>query len=229
MGTPLRHRPLRLGARLFASSARMLRWVVPTFVVLTILADLRFPEAEPGGWWPLTINILMWFVAVTAGLKLHTNLSLHLSQGVTRSEYIKGYAIHGLLVTAAMTALATAGFVGEHALMTATGSPEESWGGALAAGLRYLVVTPIYFFAGAAIGALGTRYGGNPAAVLGVVILPAGAIYAGTLTIEFFELTIDADSWSLAAWAGGSAALIAVLIAAYALTLRTIPLRPKAG
>ncbi|GAB4002759.1 hypothetical protein GCM10029992_41870 [Glycomyces albus] len=65
--------------------------------------------------------------------------------------------------------------------------------------------------------------------MLGVVIIPACAIYAGTLTIEFFELSIDADRWSIAAWAGGSAALIAVLVAAYALTLRTIPVKAKAG
>lgn len=229
MGSPLRHRHLRLGVRLFVSSARWFRWFIPAFAVLALLADLRFPDAEPDGWWILAINILMWFVAITAGLKVSTNLSLYLSQGVTRREYIKAHALHGLLATAAMAALATAGFLCEHALLTAVASPVGSWGDALVSGLRYLVVTPIYFFAGAALGALGTRYGGNPAAVLGVVIVPACAIYAGTLSIEFFELSLDADRWSIAAWIGGSAALTAILVAAYALTLRTIPVRAKAG
>ncbi|GAB4002753.1 hypothetical protein GCM10029992_41850 [Glycomyces albus] len=49
--------------------------------MLTVLADLRFPDAEPSGWWTVTINILMWFVAITAGLKVHSNLSIYLSRG----------------------------------------------------------------------------------------------------------------------------------------------------
>ncbi|GAB4002756.1 hypothetical protein GCM10029992_41860 [Glycomyces albus] len=81
---------------------------------------------------------------------------------MTRREYIKGHAIHGLLATAAMAALATAGFLGEHALLTTVTSPDGSWGDALVSGLRYLVVTPLYFFAGAALGALGTRFEAAP-------------------------------------------------------------------
>lgn len=229
METRLRNRPWRLGMHLFTSSVCWIRWAILSGVALTLLADLRFPEAEIGGWWSLTVNILMWFVAVTAGIRLHANLALNLSRGVTRREYILAYAAFGLLTTAAMTVLATAGFLGEHAVLSAVAAPVETWGGSLAAGLRYLVVTPIYFFAGAAIAALGTRFGSNPAAFSAVVIVPAGAIYAGALSIEFFELSIDSASWSFVAWAGGSAALIVAMVATYAMTLRTIPIRSRAS
>ena len=229
METDLRHRSLRLASHLFTASVHWLRWSIASLIVLTVVADLWFLDVQPEGWWAVTISILMWFVAVGAGVKLHSDLSVQLARGVTRREYTLGFAVFGVWTAIAMALLAAVGFLGEHALLSAGGSAEGTWGGALAQGARYLVVTPIYFFAGTAIGAVGTRFGGNPAAAAAALIVPAGAVYAGTLTIEFFELTVDTDRWSVAVWASGSAALVAILIAAYSLTLRTIPVRTGAG
>jgi len=223
MTTALAKRRYRLGVSLFLGSARWLRWPLLAWVVLTPILSVVFSSAIEVGLWTVATTTFQWFVAAPAGLWLFTNLSTTLARGVTRRELTVAYLVFGALASLAVTALTIAGFAAEHALYALFDLPVDTWGGTLAAGARYVLVTPVYFFAGTLIGATAARFG-DRAWFTVAVLLGAGGLYTGLLLLEFGELS---GPGRVAAWAVGGIAATAALISASALTLRSIPIRPK--
>nr|BFF26626.1 hypothetical protein GCM10025732_45910 [Glycomyces mayteni] len=98
-----------------------------------------------------------------------------------------------------------------------------TWGDALGNGTRYLLITPIYCFTGALIGAAALRFAGRAWFTLVVLVAAAGQ-YSGVLALEFGYARGGTD---LAGWAGICLAVTAVLVAGLAATLRTVPVRTK--
>lgn len=222
MDTRLAKRRYRLGLRLFTGSVRWLRWPLIGWIVLTPILSVVFISAIETGLWTVAATVFQWFVAVTAGIWIHTNLPGTLARGVTRRELTVAYLVFGALASAATAAVITAGFAAEHALLALTAEPLDTWSGTLASGARYLLITPIYFFTGTLIGALTVRFGGRTW-FTAAVLFAAAAHYAGILALEFGFFGGDA----LLAWAAVSLAVTAVLITALTINLRSIPVAAK--
>lgn len=220
MSTALAKRRYRLGASLLLGSARWLRWPLLSLAAVPVLSVV-FIGALDNGLWSIAASVLQWFVAATAGIWLFTNLPTLLARGVTRRETTVAYLLFGGVASVAVAALATAGFAAEHALLDLFGDPLRPWGETLANGARYLLVTPIYFFAGMFLGAAAMRFGDRTWFTVAVLI-GAGGAYAGVLALEFGDLDGRA-----AAWAATALGVVAVLAAASVLALRSVPVRPK--
>ncbi|GAA1681571.1 hypothetical protein GCM10009830_30900 [Glycomyces endophyticus] len=219
----LARRRYRLGLSLFLGSARWLRWIVPAWVVLTPLLSLLFSDAVETGLWRITATVFQWFVASVAGMWFYQNLPGTIARGVTRREVTTAYLIFGVLASVATAALVTAGALAEHALLTAFAEPADTWAGTLATGARYLVITPIYFFTGALIGASAIRFGGGNLFTI-IVLVAASGHYAGILALEF---EFFGTGGGLALWLGVCLAVIAVLVAGVVAVVRTIPVRSR--
>jgi hypothetical protein len=223
MDTRLAKRRYRFGWRLFTGAANWLAIWLAAGLVLVPLAAVLLAEVIETGLWSIAASVLQWFAAATAGTVIHTNLATWISRGCTRREITVAYAVFGALATVALTALVTAGFAVEHALLELAGDASRTWGESVGMGVRYLAITPIYFFAGAFIGVAAARFGGRTW-FTAAILFGAAALYAGVLALEFDVL---GGGWHLAAWTGVALAVTAVLVAAYALALRSIPISAK--
>ncbi|MEU6248685.1 hypothetical protein [Glycomyces sp. NPDC047010] len=221
--TALTGRRYRLGLAIALGAARPLRWILLAWIVLTPVMSLLLADVIETGLWLITATVFQWFVASAAGRWLYANLPGVLSRGVTRRELTTAYLVFGAIASLATTAIVTAGFAAEHALLTAAGNATGTWGGALADGARYLLITPIYCFTGALIGAAALRFAGSTLFTLVVLVAAAGQ-YTGVLALEFGFFD---GGGNLAAWAGICLAVTAVLVAGLAATLRTAPVRAK--
>ncbi|RRS00810.1 hypothetical protein [Glycomyces terrestris] len=221
MSTALAKRRYRFGAGLFLGSVRWLRWVLLAWIVLTPALSVVLADVIETGLWPITATVFQWFVACTAGIMLYQGLPGTLANGVTRREITTAYLVFGALATAGTAAAVTTGFAAEHALLAAFGEPAGSWTADLAAGARYLLITPIYFFTGALIGAAALRFGGSHW-FSAIVLVAAAGHYAGVLALEF---GFSGGAGMVAAWAAIGLAVIAILIAATVAALRDIPVR----
>ncbi|SDD67900.1 hypothetical protein [Glycomyces harbinensis] len=223
MSTALAKRRYRIGVSLFLGSGRWLRWPLLLWAVGAPIASVLFINVVETGLWTITATVFQWFVAVTAGGWVYTNLPTLISRGVTRREITVAYIIFGILGSIAVATLTTVGFAAEHALLDLFGDPLGTWGGDLANGARYFLITPIYFFTGAFIGASAMRFGGRPWFVV-VLIIAASGHYAGVLFLEFGYFT---DPRSLLVWAAMALGVIAILVAASSATLRSVPIQAK--
>jgi hypothetical protein len=112
-------------------------------------------------------------------------------------------------------------------MLALVAEPLDTWGEALAKGARYLLISPVYCFAGAAVIALALRIGKQAAFVAALFLLFPALVFAGTLSIEFFDYGLDAGTWAFATWLGTGLAFLAVLVATVALSLRSIAIHPK--
>ncbi|MFB9661397.1 hypothetical protein ACFQS3_01615 [Glycomyces mayteni] len=216
-------RRYRLGLGIALGAARWLRWIGLAWIVLTPLLSVLLVNAIETGLWAITATVFQWFVASAAGRWLYANLPAAISRGVTRRELTTALLVFGTLASIATTAVVTAGFAAEHALLSAAGEPLGTWGDALGNGTRYLLITPIYCFTGALIGAAALRFAGRAWFTLVVLVAAAGQ-YSGVLALEFGYARGGTD---LAGWAGICLAVTAVLVAGLAATLRTVPVRTK--
>ncbi|WP_030156693.1 hypothetical protein [Glycomyces sp. NRRL B-16210] len=223
MTTALARRRYRLGLSLFLGSARWLRWPLLCWIVLTPIASAVFIDAVDQGLWRIAASVFQWFVAATAGIWLASNLPTLLARGITRREITVAYLLFGLLASIASVAITIGGFAAEHALLALTSEPLGTWGETLTIGLRYLLVTPVYFFAGAFIGAAAARFGDKGWFTVAVLV-GSGALYVGLLALEFGDLD---GSGRLAAFLAGGIGATAALCVATALALRSIPVRAK--
>jgi hypothetical protein len=222
MDTRLAKRRYRFGWRLFTGSVRWLRWPLIGWIALTPIFSAVFLSAIETGLWTISATVFQWFVAVTAGIWIHTNLPGTLARGVTRRELTVAYLVFGALASVATAAVITAGFAAEHALLALTAEPLDTWSGTLASGARYLLITPIYFFTGTLIGALTVRFAGRTWFTAAVLFASAGH-YAGILALEFGFF----GGGALLAWAAVAVAVTAVLITALTINLRSIPVAAK--
>ncbi|MCD0446717.1 hypothetical protein LO763_24160 [Glycomyces sp. A-F 0318] len=223
MSTALAKRRYRIGVSLFLGSGRWLRWPLLLWVVAVPILSVVFSGALETGLWSISTSVFQWFVAITAGGWIYTNLPVLIARGVTRREATVAYLLFGGLAAVAVAVLATAGSVAEHALLDLFGDPFGTWGEAVAAGARYVLITPIYFFTGAFIGASAVRFNGSTLFTVIVLVASTGH-YAGVLALEFGLFGGDG---LLAAWAAISLGVIAILAAASALILRSIAVQPK--
>jgi hypothetical protein len=223
MDTRLAKRRYRFGLGLFTGSVRWLRWPLLGWIVLTPILSVVFISAIETGLWTISATVFQWFVAVTAGIWIFTNLPGTLARGVTRRELTVAYLVFGALASVATAAVITAGFAAEHAMLALTADRAGAWGETLASGARYLLITPIYFFTGTYIGALAVRFGGRTWFTASVLLAAAGH-YAGILALEF---GFFGDDGLVVAWAAVALAVTAVLITAVALLLRSIPVAAK--
>lgn len=223
MDSALAQRRFRFGWRLFTGSIRWLRWPLLAWIVLTPIASVIAISAIETGLWSVAATVFQWFVAVTAGIWIFTNLPGTLARGVTRRELTVAFLVFGALASTATAAVITAGFAAEHALLAQFAQPLGTWDETLASGARYLLITPIYFFTGAYIGALAARFSGKTWFTVALLFAAAGH-YAGVLALEF---GFFGNEDLVLAWAAIALAVSAVLITALTLTLRSIPIRPK--
>ncbi|MDA1359851.1 hypothetical protein O1R50_09470 [Glycomyces luteolus] len=226
MNAALANRRYRFGRRLFTGAVSWLRWWLISGIVLVPALSAVFAEVFELGLWSVTAAVLQWFAAGTAGMMLYANLPVWISRGCTRREITVAYAVFGTLATVGLAAYLTAGFAAEHALLALAAEPPTSLGEALGSGARYLAITPIYFFAGTLIAALATRFGGDNR-FTAAVLFGAGALYAAILYLEFNDAWFEPGG-PTAVWAAAALALTAVLIAANAAALRSVPIRAKA-
>jgi hypothetical protein len=217
----LANRRYRLGVSLFLGSGRWLRWPLLLWVGAVPIASVVFMNAIEVGLWTISASVFQWFVASTAGIWIFTNLPALLSRGVTRREVTVAYLVFGALGCVAVGVLTTAGYAAEHALLDLFGDPLGTWDETLASGARYLLITPIYFFTGMFLGATATRFG-DKGWFTAAVLVGAAGLYAGVLALEFADI-----DGRVALWAAGALAVTAVLIAASALALRSVPVRAK--
>ncbi len=225
MTTALANRRYRLGLSLFIGTVRWLRWYLLGWIVLTPILSVVFSSAIETGLWSITASVFQWFVAATAGIWIFSNLPSTLARGVTRRELTVAYLVFGALASVATAAATTAGFAAEHALLALVAEPAGTLGEALGSGARYLLITPIYFFAGTLLGVLAARFSGNTW-FTAAVLVGTGGLYAAVLSLEFNEAWFDPGQ-ALAAWTAAALALTAALVTASALALRTIPIRAK--
>lgn len=225
MTTALGNRRYRFGWRLFTGAATWLRWWLVTAFVLAPAASAVLHSAFEVGLWSIAAAVLQWFAAATAGVMLFANLPVWISRGWTRREITVAYVVFGLLATVALAAYLVAGFVAEHLAVDLVAEPSAGLGEALGSGLRYLAITPIYFFAGTLVAALATRFGGDHRFTAGLLV-GTGALYAATLYLEFNDAWFEPGR-STVAWAAAALALTAALIAACAAAMRSVPIRAK--
>lgn len=223
MTTALAKRRYQIGLRLFLAAVYWLRWPLLCWIVLTPILSAVFSDSLDAGLWRIAASVFQWFVAVAAGISLAANLPAALARGVTRREITVSYLLFGLLASLAATLVITAGFAAEHLLLDLTAEPLGTWSETLTGGARYLLVTPVYFFAGALTGTLASRYGEKGWFTV-AVLFGAGGLYVGLLALEFGDLD---GSGRLAAFLIGGTAATAALGAATALALRSIPIRAK--
>jgi hypothetical protein len=223
MDTRLAIRRYRFGWRLFTGAANWLGiWLAVGLILVPLLA-VTFSDVIETGLWSIAATVLQWFGAATAGTVIYANLPVWIARGCTRREITIAFAVFGVLTTVVLTAFITAGFAAEHALLALTADAPRTWSDTVLMGVRYLAITPIYFFAGTFIGVAAARFGGTvwftPAVLIG-----AAALYAGVLFLEFDVL---GGEWRPVPWAGAALAVTAVLTAAYALALRSLPVSAK--
>jgi hypothetical protein len=219
----LAKRRYRFGWRLFTGATIWLRWWLLTALVLAPIGSMALANVVESGLWPIVATVVQWFTAVTAGLLIYANLPLWISRGCTRREITVAFAVFGALTSVAVAALITAGFAAEHGLLALTADAPRPWGETVELGVRYLLITPVYFFTGTFIGAAAARFGGRPW-FTATVLIGAAVHYAGILALEF---DVFGREWATAPWAGLTLAATAALIAAYALALRSIPVQAK--
>ncbi|MCC3764412.1 hypothetical protein K3N28_15200 [Glycomyces sp. TRM65418] len=222
MDSALAKRRYRFGRRLFTGSAVCFRWWLVATAVLTLPASLVTAQAIETGLWSVAATVLQWFAAAVAGMLIYTNLPVWISRGCTRREITVAFAVFAALTTLALTAYLVAGFAAEHALFALVGDAPRPWSETIGLGARYLLITPIYFFTGTLIGAAAARFAGR-AWFTAAVLIGATGHYAGILALEFGTL----GDWAPAPWAGVALAVTAVLVAACALTLRSVPVQAK--
>lgn len=225
MDTALAKRRYRFGRRLFTGSVRWLRWPLLGWIVLTPILSAVFSSAIETGLWTITATVFQWFVAATAGIWIFTNLPTSLARGLTRRELTVAYLVYGALASIATAAVITAGFAAEHALLAQFAEPAGTWSETLTSGARYLLITPIYFFAGTLLGVLSARFSGDTW-FTAAVLVGTGGLYAAVLFLEFNEAWFDAGP-SQVFWAATAFALTAALISAFAAALRSAPIRGK--
>lgn len=225
MDSSLAKRRYRFGWRLFTSSATWLGIWFAAGIVLVPAATVVFSQAIEIGLWAIAASVLQWFAAATAGTIILANLPMWISRGCTRREITVAFCIFGALTTVAFTAFTTAGFAAEHALLALTSEAPRGWGDTLGMGARYLMITPIYFFAGAFLGAAAARFGGRTWFTVSALVGVAG-LYMVVLPLEFTPL---GDGGRFIPGTGAAVALIAALVVACALTLRSIPVPAKRG
>ncbi|THV30767.1 hypothetical protein [Glycomyces paridis] len=224
MDDALAKRRYRIGLRLSLDALRWMIWplAIGVAVSLVLAAVLALTGAAPdGGVWAVWISIAQWLWGAAAGIRLFAAVPVHLALGVTRRETIAAFGVFGALTTALGVVVAVGGFLAEHAVLLAVADPDGTWGAAALAGTRYLLITPIYFFGGAAIAAAALRFGSGPLPA-GLILILAGALYTGALFLEFAPL---ADALPL--WTGACLVLLAALAAAFDLALRSAPIRPR--
>jgi hypothetical protein len=226
MTTALAKRRYRLGWRLFKGTVLWARLWLLAGAALTLIASAVLATAIETGMWPVAASVLQWFAAVAASGLLYARLPVWISQGWTRREITVGFAVCGVQASVALAAFVTAGFAAEHAVLALIDQAPGTWGDALASGARYLAVTPIYFFSGALIGVLAARFSGA-AWFTAAALVGAALLYTVVLSLEFGVVWFE-GALSPAAWTATALALIAALLAAYASTLRTLPIRAKA-
>lgn len=226
----LGRRRYRLGARMFTTAVRWLRWWLIAALALAVLGGpvIHAVWGANAGAWTATISVLQWFAAITGGMYLHTSLPGLISRGVTRREITAAFLVFGALASAGLAALALTGFAAEHLMLGLVGQPADTWGEVLEKGARYLLIAPAYFFAGALVTASAARIGKEGAFVVVLFLLFPALLIAGTLSLEMFGYTVDAFTWRAAAWAGSGIAFVAALVAALVLVLRSVPV-PKRG
>lgn len=223
MDTALAKRRYRFGRRLFTATAVCLRWWLLGTLALALLGSVVLAQALEIGLWSIAATVLQWFAAGMAGTLVYTNLPVWISRGCTRREITVAFAVFGTLATVALTAYLTAGFAAEHALLALTADAPRPWGETVELGVRYLAITPIYFFTGTFIGAAAARFGGR-AWFTGLVLIGAAAFYTGILSLEFGPIGRELRP---TAWMGVGFAVTAVLIVACALAIRNLPVSAK--
>lgn len=229
MTTALSRRRYRLGLRLFTGAIAWTRYWILIGTVLSIAATAVVAAVRPDfefSTWRFMVSVLQWFPAVTAGIWLYALLPVYISRGLTRREITVAFIVFGVLASAAAGLFAVLGFLAEHAVLDLVAEPLDTWGGALASGARYLLVAPVYVFGATAVSSLAIRIG-DGSALIAVPIALAALVYAGTLVIEFFELTVNSGEWTLLSWIIGGLALSAALVATSSLALRAAPIRAK--
>ncbi|THV38440.1 hypothetical protein [Glycomyces buryatensis] len=229
MSTVLDNRRYRYGLRIFTDVARSSRYWILGALFLCTAATAVTAQIWPGAdfsIWGVAVSILQWFPAALGGVYLFTMLPIMISLGLTRREFTVAFAVFGILAALASALIAIAGALAEHAVLELVAEPLNTWGGDFAAGARYLMIAPIYTLGGMAVSALTIRIG-NGSALLAAPLVLAALIYAGTLMIEFFEVTVNAHDWTFAAWIGSGLVALAALAAVYTLSLRSVPIRPK--
>ncbi|GAA2137103.1 hypothetical protein [Glycomyces algeriensis] len=225
METRLAQRRYRFGWRLFTGATTWLKWWLLTGIVLIPVLSALLADVFELGLWSITAAVLQWFAAGTAGMLLFGNLAVWVSRGCTRREITVAFMLFGVLASVALAAYLTLGFIAEHALMALVDEPPTSFGAALASGVRYLAITPVYCFAGVLVAALATRYGGSGGFTT-AVLFGTGALYAATLYLEFNDAWFDPGR-STALSAIAAIVLAAALAAGCAAALRSIPVRGK--
>lgn len=225
METRLAKRRYRFGWRLFTGATIWLKWWLLTGIVLVPAVSAVLADVVESGLWSIAAAVLQWFAAGTAGMLLFGNLAVWISRGCTRREITTAFIVFGALTTASLAAYLTLGFVAEHAVMGLVAEPPTSLGVALGSGVRYLAITPVYFFAGGLIGALAARYSGS-SGFTAAVLLGSGGLYAATLYLEFNDAWFD-PGWSTAASAAAAVIVAIALAAGCAAALRSIPIRAK--
>ncbi|HEX2144128.1 MAG TPA: hypothetical protein VHG10_06440 [Glycomyces sp.] len=228
--TGLDRRRYRLGRRQFTASVRLLRYWLLSAAAIVLIGSPAVALIWHGSditLWAPTISILQWFAAAIAGMWLASTVPSLIANGLTRKELTAAFLVFGALTGLTLGILAVVGFAAEHALLAAVAEPLDTWGQAIAKGARYLLVAPVYFFAGAAVVALALRFGKEGAFLVTLLLVVPLTIFAGTLSLEFFGYGVDVDTWAFATWLAAGLAFLAALIATVVLALRSIPIRPK--
>jgi hypothetical protein len=225
MNAALANRRFRFGRRLFTGTVTWLSlWLIGGLVLAPVVSTLLAQVFEIG-LWTIVATVFQWSAASIAGTMLFTKLPVWISRGCTRREITAAYAVFGALTTLGLAAYLTAGFVLEHAAMSIAGEPPTGLGEAVGAGVRYLVITPIYFITGTLIAALATRFNGDNR-FSAAVLFGTGGLYALTLYLEFNGAWFD-PGWNTVTWVAAALALGAALVAASAAVLRSVPIRAK--
>jgi hypothetical protein len=225
MSAALANRRYRFGRRLFSGAVTWLSWWLIAGLVLVPIVSAVFAQVFEVGLWTITATVFQWFAAGTAGTMLYTNLPVWISRGCTRREITVAYTVFGALTTVGLAVYLAAGFVVEHAVLALVAEPPTGLGEAVGSGVRYLAITPIYFFAGTLIAVLATRFSGDNR-FSAAVLFGTGALYAATLYLEFNDAWFD-PGWSTATSVATALALTAALVAACTAALRTVPIRAK--
>lgn len=225
MNAAIANRRFRFGRRLFTGTVTWLSlWLIGGLVLAPVVSTVLAQVFEIG-LWTIVATVFQWSAASIAATMLYTKLPVWISRGCTRREITAAYAVFGALTTVGLAAYLTAGFVLEHLAMSIAGEPPTSLGEALGSGVRYLAITPIYFFAGTLIAALATRFHGDNR-FTAAVLFGTGALYAATLYLEFNDAWSDLG-WSTATSAAAALALSAALAAACTAALRSVPIPAK--
>jgi hypothetical protein len=223
--TALANRRYRLGLAMFTDAVRWLRWWLLAGLVLAAAGGPLIVLAWGGtdsGVWDAAAAVLQWFAAVTAGVFLNGNLVGLITRGVTRRELTVAFLVFGALASAGFAVFATAGYAIEHVALGLAARPLDTLAGVFTSGARYLLVTPVYFFAGAAVIAVALRIGKEGAFMTVVFLLFPALLISGTLGFDIFGQSLSGAA-AFAVWLAAGTAFLAALVAAVVLSLRSLP------